>query len=146
MEAHWLLSYFLHLHKNPATQNSARRGQCNMKAFFEPEMLYKEKKYLLDIDQKWQYKWITCLKGSQAVGLSKPHVIHSWPFKNSFDVSWRHQHPGLSWPRGRWCPAQVQGLWLQVPAGWGLIIKNLKKEEKLQHFHKQPLSSCNATQ
>lgn len=32
-----------HLYKNPATQNSARRGQCNRKAFFEPETLYKGK-------------------------------------------------------------------------------------------------------
>lgn len=46
------------LHKNPTTQNSARRGQCNMKAFFEPETLYNEKKHLLDVDQKWQCKWI----------------------------------------------------------------------------------------
>lgn len=76
-----------------------------------------KKKCLLDIDQKWQCKWITCLKGSQAVRLSDPHVILSWPLKNSFDLPWRHQPPGLSSPcrclpcRRRW-PAQVQVLWL----------------------------------
>lgn len=96
------------LHKNPAAQNSARRGQWNTKEFFEPETLYKEIKCLLAIDQKGQCKWNTCLKGSQAVQLlSNPHAIPSGiPLICHEDISL----PGCHHPQ-EVLPAQVQMLW-----------------------------------
>lgn len=146
------------LHKNPATQNSARRGQCNVKAFFEPEMLYEEKKYLLDIDQKWQCKWITFLKAFITLLWSSPDPS-GIPLMSHEDISLLGCHhpaggPGL--PRYRCCdhPCVLQELLLCQPETArgtaasacmrGLIFENLKKEEKLQHVHKRPLSSCNA--
>lgn len=159
-----------HLHTNSATKHSAKNCWCNVGAFFQPEPLYKLKmlawhrpKMTVQVDHlperlsSSMAVWASChplmtpqeflwspIKPSASstvitLQMSTPQEVVTYPGTGAVATA----IPGVL-QKLQLCMAKAFGGAAACAWMMGLIFESLEKEEKLQHFHMQSLSSCNA--